>query len=174
MKPFRSIISEHRVSRLSAWARLALVWIGQVLFSLTARPNRRHVRRRYQLLDLDFMARLVAHLVLARAAQIGRLRRRQPRQRRNFAAPGFRRRLIPRQVRRAAIGSRLRRHLRARDLGVRFTRIAEALANLDSYARVLWRRLRAGLTRLAPLIPTHPPAERLASLVFATPAADTS
>jgi hypothetical protein len=162
MKSSPYIISSHRLVRLIAWARLALAWAAMMLFSEDApRPTRRRIRR-YGLLSLDRLERLVRNLVLIRAAQLAR----RPARRCTFAfAPaGFRRRRRTRQLLRAVAGSRLRRALRDRDPAKRMARLVQALADIETLARRIVRRLPKGLTRVRALVAVRPPHERIRSL----------
>lgn len=170
-------ISEQRFARLTAWAGLMLAWIGMMLFGAERpRPRRRLLRRRYRYLSLHPMARLIARFVVMRAAEM--LNRRPARSdvRCDFAPDGFARRTRPRQLVRAAIGSRLRRALRHRDIAARFAVLAHALANLDALVAGFMRRARRGLTRLYPITLAAPPADAVRSSAPppAACAADTS
>lgn len=171
------ILSARRLTRLHAWAGLMLAWIGMMLFDdRPRRPNRRHIRRRYRLLDLQAMARVIAKLILLRAFAMIPRRRHALRKRRDFTPSGFHRRLHPRQLVRSAIGARLRRQLRHRDLRTRLAILADALRNYEAYATQMALRLRRFLTRLAPVIATAPHADTVRTLAPAhNPcAADTS
>ena len=180
MKLIPSIrLAEHRRARITTWARLMLAWIGMMLFAPEP-PRakngqlRRLIRRRYPQLSLAPMARLVAHLIFMRALAMLRVRRR-PRVR-DFTGAGFRRRLNPRHVLRAAIGSRVRAGLRHPDLRTRFARIVAAFNEVDAIAARLVRRLRRGLMRRTAIVAVRPPRANVRSVGFATSVAfaDTS
>lgn len=169
------IISAHRFARLLAWARLALAWAAMMLFSDDAPLlDLRRCIRRFRLLSLDRLARMVRNLVIVRAAQMAGPRARR-RTARSFAPPGFARRKRPARILRSCGGSALRRALRDRDPARRMTRIIQALRDIDQWARKLVRRLRRGLTRLRPLVMRRPPSSLVCSLAApAAFAADTS
>jgi hypothetical protein len=169
------IISNHRLARLLAWARLALAWAAMMLFSDSAPLlDLRRCIQRFRLLSLDRLARLVRNLVIIRAAQMAGPRARR-RSARASASPGFVRRMRPARILRSCGGSQLRRVLRDRDPARRMARIIEALRDIDQLARKLVRRLRRGLTRLRPLVMRRPPSSLVCSLAAPAPfAADTS
>jgi hypothetical protein len=164
MRPRPVLLSAQRRARSIAWARLAFVWAAAALFGALD-FKRRHIRQRYGWLDLGKLIRFVCHLALIRAAELAPAPCRVQRAARPaFAPAGFRRRVAPANLRRAAIGARLRRYLRHADGRVRIERALEALADLDACARrFLVRRALRRLTRLCPLAPARPPAQRFAS-----------
>jgi hypothetical protein len=179
MNSSRSIIcSEHRLARFVAWARLALAWIAMMLLSdETPRASRRIVRRRYCLLDLGVMTRLVRNLVIIRAGQLSQRRRRRRPILLDSAPAGFTRRTRANAaaLRRTA-GSWLRRRLAGEGgAALRVSRLLAALADLDTLAGRLVRRLRRGLTRLRPIVMTRAPQHARTSLAEPAPcAADSS
>jgi len=177
MTPIRSTpITKHRLARLIAWALAMLAWIGAMLFADTsARPNRRHIRRRYSQLSLQPMARMVARLIFLRATQLIPMPALRRRSIRVSAAPGFRKRVQPRQLVRSAIGAAVRKSLRHRDLRTRLAILLNALANIDALAAKLTRRLRRRFTRLAALTVACPPHDSVRWIAMPAPAfADSS
>jgi len=158
----RSPNKAHRVARLIAWARLSLAWIGAMLFSAhPPRPQRRHIRRRYSRFSLDAMARMTARLILIRACALAGGGRPPERSPRNHAPAGFTRRTELKHFLRSAVGSKLRRALRCRDLRTRLARLTHALANIDAYAaKHLVPRLKRRFTKLFVITPVRPPHVR--------------
>lgn len=141
-------------------AQLALAWVGMMLFGDEApHPNRRHIRERYGLLNLDRFARIISCLIVARAAELMPRLRRVPL--RNHAHSGFRRRIRRGGMIRALTGSALRKRLKHSDLAQRFARLAHALRNLDALARQLMRRLRKGRSRYCAMLLVRPPHQRV-------------
>lgn len=157
-----STVSPHRFARALVWARLMLMWLARFVFGDARLPKWRHVVQRHEYASLDRLARLVRNLIVVRAVKLARLRRR-PRTLRDFARPGFRRRMHPRQIVRAAFGARLRRALRHRDPLQRLARLLDALANLDVHAAACALRAKRGLTRLHALSSIAPPPVALAA-----------
>lgn len=151
-----------------------LAWIARLL--LAPRPaRRRHIRRRYSLVSLTALSRLVRNLIIVRAVALADVRDRRAPPPRNFARAGFRRRMRLSNLARAAAGSRLRRMLRHRDAGQHIAMLLDALANLDAHAAMLARRARRGLTRLRPLTLAAPSPNALGGVPPPPPAAaDTS
>mgnify|MGYP000499719707 CR=1 FL=1 len=171
MNQIPSLISALRFDRLTAWARLVLLWMGALMFAPPGAPfNRRRIAR-YQHMTLGRMANTVARLILIRAAILYAPPRRHRRTSRHFAPNGVRQRATPHHLVRSAIGSRIRRALRHRDPGQRLAILLDALVNIDALARKLYRRL----TRLRPLIVARPRASAWQSAPALAPAAaDTS
>jgi hypothetical protein len=168
--------SQHQLARLTAWTRLMLAWIGAMLFSPhPPRPSRRLIRRRYRLLDLEAMTRMVAQLILIRACAMTPRPRTTTGHARNNTRPGFAMRTRPRGFVRAAIGARLRRRLRHRDRRARLAILTDAIAHLDAYARTLVLRLRRRFTRLYPIVLIRPPHDHVRCTPARAPCpADTS
>ena len=135
-------IGVQRLKRIALWALLMLSWIAAVLGGAT--PKRRHLAQRGDA-RLDEMTRLVRSLVILRAVEIAPPRR--TRRTLRFTRP---RRQLQGLVRTCA-GSALRRALRARDPLQRVQRLLAALRQRDVLAARLLRRLKRGLTRLAPI-----------------------
>lgn len=156
-------INAHRLDRLIVCARAAIVWAAAVFLDGLL-PNRRRIRQRYGLLSIDKLTRIVRNLMIARTAQMvtrapGRA---VPR---NFAPPGFRRRMRPRNLLNAIAGARLRRFLKAGDDAQRFARLIRVLGNIDAYVRrFLLRRGRRGVSRLNGLRVVRPPHHAARSL----------
>ena len=172
-----TLCSEHRLARYLAWARLALAWIAMMLLSgETPRARRRIVRRRYCLLDPGVMTRLVRNLVIIRAAQLSRRRRRRPNLLDSTPADFTRRTRVDAAWLRRVGGSRLRRSLTSEGgVAARISRLLAALSQIDALARRLGRRLRRGLTRLRPIVMTRVPQDACTSLAEPAPcAADSS
>ncbi len=141
-----------------AW--LTLAWIGAALFTDQATIKRRYIRQRYYWLNLDRIARVIACLVVARAAKL-MPRRRAARPKLDYARPGFRRRVRRAHMLRTLFGGELRRRLKHGDLAQRYARLVRALASIDTLARRMVRRLKSGATRLSPILPVRPPHERV-------------
>lgn len=134
-------LSKHRRARLIAWALALLLWMAQVMFAgapFTARQERQRGPR-MSLADLEGTVR---QLIVSRAADFARVRWRA---RRNGA---YRGRLItaPGGVA-ALIGARVRRMLKRRGIGERISILIHALTHLDTYASLVAKRVRRGLTR---------------------------
>ena len=167
---------QRKLARLISVMWLVLAWIGRMFFTDDAPIRRRHMRSRYRWLDLNYIARVIACLVVARAVDFAPYRPVWKRQLRNHARAGFRRIIAHSHVRRTLIGSRLRKALKHPDIAQRFARLAHVLANIDAYARRLAHRLRNGRTRACPILPIRPPHAPLRSVapVCALEAADSS
>ncbi|MEZ5959841.1 MAG: hypothetical protein R3C30_05370 [Hyphomonadaceae bacterium] len=152
-----SLITQHRLKRLAAWAMLMLVWMAQAFFSDAAPPaKRRYLRQRYRL-SLDEMARRIYAMIIVRAGQLLK-RRSQAGRLRHFSAPsGFAYRRAGRQWLRTLIGSTLRKRLYARNPLLRIARLLAAVRDLDAFAAYIAKRLRRGLGRAAPIVATRPP-----------------
>lgn len=143
------------------WAAAAL--LGERI------TNRRHIRQRYRALTITKLTHLVRNLLLIHAAPFAR--RQSVRPWRDFSPSGFQRRRGMCRLR-AIAGSRLRRALNDGDLATRLKRFVDIVRNLDAYTqKFLVRRARNGLSRLSPLIATHPQADALPSRAAQTPAA---
>ena len=153
---------------------LTLVWTAQFLFS-AARTPKRHIRQRWR--GLDHLARAIAAVLIVRAIQLYPLPRRQARVRQACleARAGFRRRRPPAFSLRAILGSRLRKHLYARDPFRRVGLLLNALRDFDALAARLGARARRGLTRLRAITPARPPHDAApARLTLAVAGADSS
>ncbi|WP_395645606.1 hypothetical protein [Terricaulis sp.] len=134
-------LSPHRRARLIAWALAMLAWVHAVFFDGRI-MSRRRLRQRGGFLSLDYIARVVTQLIILRAAELARLHRRRLAFHRHGAD------LRPRHLRRSAIGARIRRALRHRDLGQRIARLSAALHALDAWAAHFAKRLARRLTKM--------------------------
>ncbi len=144
----RPIISAHRLARLVAWLAGVLAWFALGAPHATPAQRRHHARHGH--VGIATLRRAVAAIIIVRAAQL--LPARLPRIRRDFAPPGFKRRLH--HIRLRAIGGVwLRRYLNRRGSFVEQVKhLIEALRHARGLAAGLaWRR-RRGLTRLRPLL----------------------
>lgn len=134
-------IKPTNLPRHVAWAWL---WLMKHVWDLVQDgPGARRLLQR--------MAHAIACLVLARVAARGR----------QASKPRAFRRRAPSSVLRAAIGSALRRRLKARGAGVRFSVLINALRDIDALTERLARRLARGLTRLCALVAARGPADPL-------------
>jgi len=155
------LLSDHRLARLLSWAGLWLMRFTACL--VTGAPPPRGL--------LGDMARYIGKLIFLRAVAMAP-RRAHVRQHRPRVAPrGFRKRQRPSALMRSAVGSALRRQLRARGVAARVCALLYALANVDALAAKLAKRLAHRLTRLAAMTAVRPPAALLIDAAFApTPA----
>ena len=159
-------LSNHRLARLTAWARLWLVWfVGVCLthFGADAPQSWRRGARR----QLGKAARMVAQLIfLHAAARVGPLPRRAiHRHGRRKQAGGAR----------AIIGAALRRALRGKDLPSRLASILTLMRDSEHHIAKLARRLARGLTRLRVILPARERVPHVAAGPLAALAgADTS
>jgi hypothetical protein len=174
MKHIAPTITAHRKTRLVAWARLLLVWLGIAMFRDSGgRISERHLLSRG--LYLNAVARTINNIIVLHAcAKLG-MGTGHPPKLRNYASSGFSRRTRARSVVRAGRGSYLRKRLQHRDLLTRFLLIVNALNNVDTLADRAARRLARGLTRLFGIRLVRPPQD--AARTLATPpvlAADSS
>ena len=175
MKTPPPLLNPNRTARLISWAVTMLRWIALVLFSDTVAP-RRHGRQRYRFVSLFWLKKLLYSLAIVRAVQMAGVTRTPPRRVRNAAPSGFRRRVNRPFKMRAILGSRLRKALRARTARERITRLIDAFADLDGFARryLVPRALRR-LTKLCAIVMRAPPADAIFSAAAPIPAhADTS
>ena len=141
MQSHRPISNQHRLQRLALWALAVLVWIEAILFG-GREIEWRHWRQRRDLLTLPGLTHLVGKLLLERARQIARPRRRPFRVWRRGQD------LRRAHLLRSALGARFRRALKHKDTRTWIAHLIAVLRNLDAYAAGLARRLRKGLTRL--------------------------
>lgn len=148
----RPPISDHRLARLEAWARLWLIWFVGVCAAWWASGGGAHRR------DLNRVARGVGGLVLNHAAL--RVRAHMLPYTRNRHG-----RLNPARFR-TMIGARLRRALQGRDWPQRLIAIVAVMRDLERHICRLARRLRRGLTRLR-IIDPRPGAAPRAFATFA-------
>ena len=169
MQSHRPILNQHRLRRLALWTLAVLSWIAAMLFHDRA-VTFRHIQQRTGFISLPWLTDLVGKLLIARAAQLARLRRRRRliywRHGRDLHRP---------HIIRSVLGARLRRALKHRDIGAWIENLIRVLRNLDAYAMPLARRLRRGLTRLWPIVPPIASATLLLGPPAPSPAvADTS
>jgi hypothetical protein len=133
-------ISQHRLSRFHRWAMLWLAWFAAFL---DATADLAPLSKQAAAIGhhwLDRIERVVIAIVLLRASpHVRGVNRRK-------GIAGHTR--IDSAVRRAIIGSALRRALHARDLRERIQRLTQDISKL--VARLL-KRLRRGLTRRRPI-----------------------
>jgi hypothetical protein len=168
MKQIAPTISEHRKTRLIAWARLLLFWVGALMFRDSGgRISERHLLARGFYANLDAVARTINNIIVLHAsAKLGRGTGHPPKLR-NYASTGFSRRTRVRSITRAGRGSYLRKRLQHRDLLTRFLLIVNALNNVDALAGRAARRLARGLTRLFGIRLVRPPHDAARSLALA-------
>jgi hypothetical protein len=132
-------LTRHRRQRLVLWALAMLTWIASVFAGKAIAT--RHAQQRGDV-SLEWIARMVMHLVVIRAGELARLRRRR------FTFFKHGRDLRRRHLLRSVIGSRLRRKLAHKDIAARIAMLIAALRDLDAIARPLAQRMRRRLTRL--------------------------
>jgi hypothetical protein len=157
-----SFVSHHRLARLTAWARLWLVWfVGAFVCWLGATPAPRQTRD-----HLNAARRILGRLIFLQAAA----RMRAPPKANHRHG-----RLKQRAIKRALIGSRLRRALTGKgDCYHRLGALLTAWRDTERHFAALMRRLRRGLTRLRTIAPVRARAERLHTLHLECAGADTS
>jgi hypothetical protein len=164
----KPLLTSHRRQRLVLWALAMLTWLAAVLFA-GREITVRQLHQRHRRMSLDGLTRMTIELMICRAAELARLRRRK----RNFWRYG--RDLTPRHLFRSLVGSRLRRVLKPRHARERIAALIHALRNLDAFARRLAKRMRRGLTRLWPIIPAPTAPACVVTLAAHAPAfADSS
>lgn len=137
------IFPKLRLARLMTCARLWLVWLMAQLAAIGSAPIERWLRERTDDMALGIGWLIVLHAWL-------RLPRR--------AAPARNRRhgrLKTRGLRRAIVGSALRRALRARGAAARIAALSAIVANPEPHIARLARRLRRGLSRLRTIAPVR-------------------
>lgn len=139
MQPARTIISPHRLARLMRWAQLWLQGLAAVLLAFLEcdRAGLRQMLRETSIRIGQF-----AFLHVAQGVRPPRRKTWKPRVRRG----GWRR---------ALIGSRLRKLLRARDPVAHFFAILSVMRDFERHVRRLARRLARGLTRLRSIPPAR-------------------
>jgi hypothetical protein len=121
-------------------------------------------------MSLDGLTRMTIELMICRAAELARLRRRQ-----RIRVWRYGRDLTPRHLLRSLVGSRLRRVLKPKDVAARIAILTGVLRNLDTFAAQLAKRMRRGLTRLWPILPAPTSAAPLVALAAPAPSyADSS
>jgi hypothetical protein len=149
MQAQRPYLTLHRRRRLVLWALTMLAWIASLFGG--AGPLRRHLHQRHRKMSLDGLALMIKQVILLRAADINRRRRR----RLVFFKRG--RDLRRRHFMRSIYGSRLRRALKHGDPLTRITILADALKHLDAWAQRFAKRLRCGFMRLWAIVATPSP-----------------
>ena len=118
MKHIAPTITEHRKTRLLAWARLLLFWVGALMFrDSLGRISERHLLARGFYANLDAVARTINNIIVLHAsAKLGRGTGHPPKLRK-YASSGFFRRTRVRSITRAGRGSWLRERLQHRGRG---------------------------------------------------------
>jgi len=142
MRLFKPRLSDHRHARLVAWALAMLLWMAGVLRG--AGVTSRHLRQRGGA-PLHAAAHFVKQLIVVRAQRIARLRTAG-----RFQYWRYGRLVLRRGVFRAIVGARVRKALRRRDPFAQLAALIDALAHVDSFARMVAARIRRRLTRLWP------------------------
>ncbi len=167
MKQIAPTITEHRKTRLIAWARLLLFWVGALMFrDSLGRISERHLLARGLYANLDAVARTINNIIILHAsAKLGRGTGHPPKLR-DYASAGFSRRTRVRSITRAGRGAWLRKRLQHRDLLTRFVLIVNALNNVDALADRAARRLARGLTRLFGIRLIRPPHDAARTLAI--------
>lgn len=139
-------LSKHRRARLIAWALAMLLWMASVLFAGAAFTDR-HARRRGARMSLERLARMVKLLIVSRAADFARMRRRA-----RYVCFQHGRDLTPRGLIRAVIGARVRRALKRKAIDETIAVLIDALRRLDTHAAIVALRMRRRLTRRTPIL----------------------
>lgn len=142
MHSHRPFLTQHRFQRLVLWTLVLLQWIAAMLVSNRA-VTLRHVQQRGDMICLPWLTRLVGKLLIVRAGQLARLRRRRRIRLWRRGCDLRRAHLI-----RSALGARLRRKMKHKDPRARIAGLIAIVRDLDGHAAPLAKRLRRGLTRL--------------------------
>lgn len=155
MHTYRPTLTAHQRQRILLWALAMLSWIAAVLFS-GAMPSLRQLRQRRNV-TLGRLKRMTVQLLIIRAGELTRWPMR--RRRRHYVRRG-------RDIRRShlfrrMLGAKLRRVFKARTTRARIAALTHILRNLESYARLVARRLTRGLRRLWPILAARTPAAPL-------------
>jgi hypothetical protein len=140
MQTAKRHLTRHRRQRIVLWTLAMLTWIAAVLLG-DRNVAARHWRQRGDI-SFDALKRMVIDLMIIRAGELARTRRRTLR----FHKRGRDLRLA--HLYRRVLGSKLRRALKRKDIAARVALLISVLRNLDAYARPLAARLKRGLTRL--------------------------
>ena len=157
MQHHRRHLTQHRFRRIILWTLALLTWIAAMLTNNRA-VSARHERQRFDI-PLPWLNTLVGQLLIIRAGQLARLRRKRIRYWRHGRA------LHLSHLQRSALGARVRRTLKHKDIRAWIANLITVLRDLDAHAASLAKRLRRGLTRLlrnwtqaadTPLLPTPP------------------
>ncbi|WP_395647860.1 hypothetical protein [Terricaulis sp.] len=140
------------MQRLVLWTLAMLTWIADVVL-VGRRIDPRRTRQRGEV-SIAWLKRWVIRLVIIRAAEIARPRRRRPLHWRG-------RHQRARHLIRSLIGSAFRRTLRHRDITARVRVLIGVLRDLDAHAHLIAKRMRRRLTRLRPIAAEQGPATPL-------------
>jgi hypothetical protein len=140
MQTPRRHLTQHRFRRIILWALAALTWITAIL-SDNRFVSARHKAQRFDI-SLLWLTHLVGRLLLIRAGQLARIRRKP--------LPYWRRGRDLRRTHlfRSVLGANMRRALKHKDARTWIATLITALCDLDTHAAKLVKRLRRGLTRL--------------------------
>jgi hypothetical protein len=141
MKPNRRHLTQHRFQRTILWTLALLTWVAAILSGNRA-VSTRHQRQRFDI-SLPWLADLVGKLLIIRAGRLARVRRTRPI---NYWRHG--RDLHLSHLQRSALGARVRRKLKHKNIRIWIAQLITILRNLDTHAAPLAKRLRRGLTRL--------------------------
>ena len=167
MQTAKRHLTKHRRQRIILWTLAMLTWIAAVLFG-DRNVAARHWRQRGDI-SLDALKRMVIQLMIIRAGELARIRRRTIR----FHKRGRDLRLG--HLYRRVLGSKLRRALTRKNVAARVLTLIAVLSNLDLYASQLAVRLKRRLTRLWPIGSVPLPAILLSGDLASSPAlADSS
>ncbi len=157
MKHNRRILTQLRFQRLILWTLTLLQWIAAMLH----RPvSARHQRQRFDV-SLRWLTTLIAKILVVRATQLARCRSPKRSSFWRYGEDQHRRHILS-----SALGARLRRKLRHKDIATWLADLIAILRDLDTHATPLATRLRHGLTRLWRVIPRI----AAATLIPGTPA----
>jgi hypothetical protein len=132
-------LSKHQRARLIAWTLTMLAWLAQVLCA-NVLFTPRHERQRATRMSLERLTRQVEMLIISRARDMLPPRRAGARTYRGLS-------LTPHAVIRAVIGVRMRGQLRRTDIVEHCLALMHALTHIDTFAKLIAKRLRRGLTR---------------------------
>lgn len=176
MRSHADIISNHRLRRYFTWARLCLLRVAAMLAEQSGLCAilPRWLRRRLQD-DVAILAQIAAMIIFLSACKRVAPKR-KPRTMRPAPAPRGYKPRVRGTAWRGVVGSKLRRSLRGKTLGVRITAILDVLRDPEPHIAAFARRLDRGFHRCGGVLLTQAPgpapirAPRLAALV----AADTS
>jgi len=140
-------LSRHQRQRLVLWALAMLTWIVSVLF-VGKSVTHRQLRQRHRKMSLAGLEWMGIQLLVIRASELSRLRRRT---RFTFVYRG--RSLLRRHYYRSLLGARLRRMIKRKDLHGRIIALFDLLRRMDHYAALLGARMKRRLTRIYPIAP---------------------
>jgi hypothetical protein len=158
---FTALITRHRLSRLHRWAMLWLAWFAEFLEGAADFGPLSKQAQAVAHTWLDAVEKRIFVIIIARAAPHFRA---QPRRAYKHHRAG---------IRRAFMGSRLRRALRSKDICTRALKLAQ---DLDALVAMHRRRVARGLTRLMAKLtrPEQPPLALVSAPQSAPAVADTS